>query len=748
MGILNVLCIQLKFNPRMTSGHALEQNRLDAFDTYTYLIIGFIALLATLAMFFLHLVKKDLRKQPGDLISMIAFAEFWLALHWFISAIRTDFITSDYEEDSFFCKFNSFIAVNAASLEITYNLCLITYVFFTVRSAIRKSYIPTKSFHLVCWGITIGFFFYNQNKMYKRNPYGTCSVIMTPKDLYIGAAVILISTIYAIVIYIYTYRKLPNRGAEMRQFRHNFINYYRIFMQVLIVGWIIIFLSFMAQILSNRNDTFERYLFGLGRLGNTMKVLTPVILFLIRMEDPKIQKSFYSYYGDVYKDMTNIIGLENLRQNCKSHVDDQKNGENANTSIMEINSPTSNSLKGDSEGSTGVTGDSLQELNLVEDEPENWLNLLPAKMKESFTRTFVAAVSVMYYQTLKKKTLIPEAKLNPNLKEIVKFDLEGQSLMNHCKTESAILDCTFTIYYPEVFYSILAKDLQVRDFKDSFNIHYNEDTIKKAGESGGGASGELFMFSKDNKFILKTITNAEHKVFKAMMGGYSVHLRSKPDSLIGRIYGLFSFNFKMGGEPVRLIVMENLFCINKEAVLRKYDLKGSKHSRQVIAKYTDINSDFKTNKILKDIDFENIEKEINLVKGDVSATRSTSFGEPSQSQFRELLLERATADVQFFRKQEIIDFSMILAVVDASLCDTGLKSFNLKENSHHWMESEDRKFIYILGIIDYFQMYTFSKKAERFFKKVQKCNSDLETSSQPPFRYGERFMQFLRKFFK
>jgi 1-phosphatidylinositol-4-phosphate 5-kinase len=738
----------------MTYRSGVQEYKLDPFDTYTYLVIGGIALLASLAMFLLHVVKKEMRKHPGDLISMIAFAEFWLALHWFISAIRTDYITSDYDEDSFFCKFNSFIAVNAASLEITYNLCLITYVLFSVRTAVRKTYIPTKTFHIFCWSVTTLQFFFNQKNMYKRNPYGTCSLVMEANDLYLGAGVLFVAAAYAIVVYVYTSSKLPDKGSEMRQFRSNFINYYRNFLQVLIAGWIIIFFSYTTQIFKDKPGKLYETLFAMGRLGNTVKVLTPIMLFFIRLEDPKIKSYFYQYYsfwsGETR--LSSSIVTRKGRSRSISLTDDMPIVSGLSDNLDDIsvldgdeNRKSNKSASEDSRSpSTELTG------SLIEDEPQDWLNQLPAKMKESSTRTFVAAISVMYYQTLKKKFESKENKVDPNTKEVIRYELEGQSLMTHCRTDKAINDCTFVIYFPEVFCSVLTADLKPKDIKDSFNIHYNEENIKKAGESGGGASGELFMFSKDNRLILKTITAEEHKVFTSMIGQYVEHMVKCPDSMIGRIFGLFSFYFNKREKPIRLVIMENLFCINKEAVLRKYDLKGSKHSRQVLqgSKYESVEKTTKIDKILKDIDFELIENEIHLYDGPIPGKKRANLDETLSNLAVEALLERVEADINFFREQQIIDYSMIVAVVDTSLCDVSLLEHNLEHKSHHWMQSADRRFIYILGIIDYFQKYTLSKKAERFFKKVRQCDTDLQTSSQPPFRYGIRFLEFIHQHFR
>jgi hypothetical protein len=55
---------------------------------------------------------------------------------------------------------------------------------------------------------------------------------------------------------------------------------------------------------------------------------------------------------------------------------------------------------------------------------------------------------------------------------------------------------------------------------------------------------------------------------------------------------------------------------------------------------------------------------------------------------------------------------------------------------------------YYVGIIDYFQKYDYKKSAERFFKRVSKCNPGLDTSSQPPRIYSARFSKFVQQIIK
>jgi hypothetical protein len=67
-----------------------------------------------------------------------------------------------------------------------------------------------------------------------------------------------------------------------------------------------------------------------------------------------------------------------------------------------------------------------------------------------------------------------------------------------------------------------------------------------------------------------------------------------------------------------------------------------------------------------------------------------------------------------------------------------------KLNPHCLRSAIDESRIYFIGIIDYFQLYDFKKAFERFFKRLAKCNPRLDTSSQPPKIYANRFLGFMR----
>jgi 1-phosphatidylinositol-4-phosphate 5-kinase len=68
--------------------------------------------------------------------------------------------------------------------------------------------------------------------------------------------------------------------------------------------------------------------------------------------------------------------------------------------------------------------------------------------------------------------------------------------------------------------------------------------MNKVKESEG-KSGSFFFFSHDHKFIIKTITNSElQTMLGKFMQNYHEHCLSHPESLLTRIYGIYSILIK------------------------------------------------------------------------------------------------------------------------------------------------------------------------------------------------------------
>jgi len=95
------------------------------------------------------------------------------------------------------------------------------------------------------------------------------------------------------------------------------------------------------------------------------------------------------------------------------------------------------------------------------------------------------------------------------------------------------------------------------DIMESLNLSDNLSSIFESGE-GMGKSGSFFFFSKDQKFVIKTMRRDEKKILIDMLDDMIIHLRKNPHSLLVRIYGVYTLKTKIFGS-VDLILMENTF---------------------------------------------------------------------------------------------------------------------------------------------------------------------------------------------
>jgi len=91
-----------------------------------------------------------------------------------------------------------------------------------------------------------------------------------------------------------------------------------------------------------------------------------------------------------------------------------------------------------------------------------------------------------------------------------------------------------------------------------------------------GQSGSLFYYTKDRKYMMKTIPKREFDKFRHILESYYRHIKHFSDSLISRFYGLHQVTWydASGKFNVRyLVIMDNLF--KDFNVGLRFDLKGS-----------------------------------------------------------------------------------------------------------------------------------------------------------------------------
>ena len=164
--------------------------------------------------------------------------------------------------------------------------------------------------------------------------------------------------------------------------------------------------------------------------------------------------------------------------------------------------------------------------------------------------------------------------------------------------------------------------------------------MNKAGESEGH-SGAFFFFSHDKKLLIKTMTQEDFNGFKRMFRDYFRHICSNPDSLLARIYGIYSIEIT-GFDTVHMLIMSNgiQFDINMERKLSTYDLKGSMEGRYE----TDLKS------IQKDKNFKEQLKDKNWME--------LNFNENEIKRIIQIL----DSDSDLMAKYDLMDYSLLFQI--------------------------------------------------------------------------------------
>jgi len=266
----------------------------------------------------------------------------------------------------------------------------------------------------------------------------------------------------------------------------------------------------------------------------------------------------------------------------------------------------------------------------------------------------------------------------------------------------------FKDFAPKVFHQIRKQfDLTEADLLASFNI----DNLY--GIKGEGKSGAFLLFTKDHRFILKTCTKEERDFLWEWLPYYLQHIKKNKDTLVPRLFGVYSMKHEGIGGVIRFIIMNNVFNSNiYYDPLEKYDLKGSTVGRFVPEHKREQTS------TLKDLD---IKRRIWI----------------PESLYKMLLLQ-LKSDAEFLAKHKVMDYSLLVGVhyeteentaeikvrveaqqklPESARTNTFRQSlFQTTEGGIlGWNSDEHRKEYYYIGIIDILQRYNTRKKIGALF---------------------------------
>ena len=203
-------------------------------------------------------------------------------------------------------------------------------------------------------------------------------------------------------------------------------------------------------------------------------------------------------------------------------------------------------------------------------------------------------------------------------------------------TPSAKYDFKFKDYAPFVFRELREDCFQLdpADYLLSLTAQY---ILSELGSPG--KSGSFFYFSRDYRFIIKTIRHSEHQFLRSILKRYHAHVRENPHTLLSRFYGLHRVKLPHG-RKIHFVIMNNLFPAHKD-IHESYDLKGSTVGRI----YPEERARENPRAVLKDLNWINRGKELEL-----------------GPEKRALLTEQLRRDAELLKELQVMDYSLLVGI--------------------------------------------------------------------------------------
>ena len=295
-------------------------------------------------------------------------------------------------------------------------------------------------------------------------------------------------------------------------------------------------------------------------------------------------------------------------------------------------------------------------------------------------------------------------------------------------------DAEIIEYCPKVFKYLRRIDEIDELICESLNPKNNENNINKIKESQG-KSGSFFFFSYDNQFIIKTINKGElDTLINNLMENYCENMKENEQSLLAKLYGAYSIIIG-GVSKIHIVLMQNInpLGFNNIYFKRYFDLKGSLQGRK-----TQNIRKAEREHAFKDLDFLNYQKMNDEI---------INFNIEIVSE----VLDKLQSDLNMLVKSNIMDYSLLFYIYEIppqSSENDYNKVFNLfadERYKYKIFKSQENKYLYILGIIDYLQSYNAKKFLENKYLYILHGKNIKNISAVEPGFYAKRMYNFAKE---
>ncbi|CAG9314984.1 unnamed protein product [Blepharisma stoltei] len=645
-----------------------------------YSSVGLASFLAGIVIIYAYLKIRGLRKHPGMLILWQCVAQTIIDGQWAYTAFYY-WITGS-EPSDIACQIQGLISLYCFIMSWNYSLCLSIEVLLTIRTPTKRNYSKLAPiYHFICNAFALAILIATLvTEAAGKSATGSCFIREGTWAVKLMVVPFAIYFPFSIFTVVYSCIEIQRSRSERLR---NFLLKHCLFLVVYTLFWIPI--SLHIEITDDTGDNLGCFLY----ISIFCASASGLAINTVRLSDPVFIRYIKRKLGGLHfrhaPDLvTSILTDTQQGESGMSMVETTRMSfyESSYTHVF-------NTIFAD------TVLNMLMAFNVVFKKSNKEIDRVNFERKDSW--------SVDFYKQFYVYEINPDDIFRLGLDEVISV---------HFKK----FYCKVTEWAPLVFRNLrYVEGITDDDLLRSFDVALNLPAIKKNTGNRGGRSSAFFYFSYDKKYFIKTISKQEQKVLLSLLlPEYHTHITTHPNSLIARTLGFFSL--KVQGIHLRLLLMQNIFPLNSHKIA--FDLKGSRLDRQSI-KHSGVMStkDLIGDCIYKDLDFLHTQKYVYLPYDDAL-----------------FLKQRIYDDVQLFSKLNIMDYSLLLGIAEDPVKDW-----------RYFMQAATSEYEsgYIMGIIDYLQIYNKAKKFETFSKNLRIGIKKHEISSICSEEYRDRFLKFL-----
>ncbi|CAD8176701.1 unnamed protein product [Paramecium octaurelia] len=653
---------------------------------YIYVVILFFSLCSASVIPIIYLYSPKCRHHPAQIVLILCILEMITCYQWFLDSvhfeelieflnkligynkIREYYLFGQGEiSDETLCSINQSLIFFGFLAQLNYYAILTLDFILTLTKPFWNTKMKLLTYNLGACLVTITMFCFVTHSL-----QGNCHGINTRKVSEVLKVQLLVITIL-LAISFYVGKKDLNRmnkiNIDVKENRKKlFYNHLYLFFTLFILWSLPQLIALLSK--------YEAAQKILNRIYIAIMLLHPTILLQIRLREPYFRSRFLLL-------LATIFCRRRWKENKDKNVDD---------SIMEqCQLP-------------------LNKLVQVQTNQETVSNILSSILK---VVSYDERITDLHQQCKYKR----QFRFSPD--KMDQFQINQESPLLNSIDYSFELTLTFQIqeYAPAIFQDIRVKNgITYEQFQKSLRLDYNQDQIKNTQESLG-KSGSFFFYTYDNAFVLKTIKQSEIRLIQEILEDYYKYIVNN-QTFLAKFYGMFSISIE-GFSQIHLLLMENIFQqIPDQRVV--YDLKGSLVNRKQSVKCSQVVD--LTSSYAQYLPSQGVLKDQNFIK-------STDIFIELNQQNRDALFTILKEDIEFLLKNNIMDYSLLIAVCNSKIQD---------ENRIYCNSMK----CYCFGLIDYTQQFTLTKKLESFYKFYLKRKGQHISCVDPQF-YSQRFISFI-----